>query len=240
MSSAIVVYCKIYMKTADERPRVACARYLSKAIVDFINDKAMSQYDVSLNIFGIEVKENVGEGKIMFLLRHVANATKEVTHCGPQYRKTRKVVAEEMWIDGVVHVILKYTCGYFFQFVCGCRHILSILDRTPFLDDIFPETLKSYEVVYCQDESFREKCDQRTALMEEHRGIIVKCTLDSIKLNADRFCKTLTLDWFPESTKCRISLARKSPYVPSEPLFNLRSSMIVQMKGIDARIKNAC
>ena len=141
MSSAIVAYRKSYMKTKDEKPRDKAARHLSKSIVDFINDKAMCQYDVSLNIFGIEVKENVGEGKRVFLLRHVGNATKEVTHCRPQYRRTRRVVAEEMLIDGVVHVILKCTCGYFFQYLCGCRHIISVLDRTPVLDDFFPRNV---------------------------------------------------------------------------------------------------
>ena len=114
MSSAIVAYRKSYMKTKDETPRDKVARHLFKSIVDFINNKAMCQYDVSLNIFGIEDKENAGGGKRMFFLHHVGNATKEVTHCRLQYRRTQRATAEEMLIDRMVHIILKCTCGYSF------------------------------------------------------------------------------------------------------------------------------
>ena len=127
-----------FTESRQETERDSVARLLSKVIVNFANNNVMEQYDTSFNIVGMEVtkQEDYVNRKRVFLFRHNTTNLHEKKYHRPNYLRTRKVVVSESQIDGANHLCIKCSCGLFFQRLCSCPHVYSLLDRPPIPDDL--------------------------------------------------------------------------------------------------------
>lgn len=163
------------------------ARTLSRTVVDEANDILVEQYRLSKNLRGMETTapSQLEQRMRLFAFKTGQPAPMYCTHRFPIYRRTRIITAYEVTIGGETFVVITCGCGHFHQTLCACRHMYGLLDREPIGDqDVFPERCKSYEVAYCEDETFREQCDARNALLERHQGLILHNTkIEDLRLN---------------------------------------------------------
>ncbi len=159
----------------------------------------MRQYDASLFCLGMEVTrdEDIAHRRRVFLFRHAGQKAPPVMHHWPIHIRTRKVIVQECEVGDVSYVSISCSCGLFFQRLCACRHIYSLLNRPLMPDDVFPENHKSYEVLYGKDIECTEKCNKRTALLEERKGILVLTKLENILLNDAH--QGNNLEWFSDT-----------------------------------------
>lgn len=161
------------------------ARELSSTVVDSVDSVMVEEFRLSQEFLAMECTsdEQRDRNSRFFLMRSNRRPITSCKHRRPLYARTRIVTAEEVVINGVTCVVVKCSCGHFFQKLCACRHVYCLLDRAPSAFDVFPEKCKLYEGRYNEDQDFRKKCDERTTQMEHHQGVITRCTLAEIKLN---------------------------------------------------------
>ena len=100
----------------------------------------------------------------------------------PKYKRTRRVLFQEVELGGEKHTVVSCSCHHFISRRCLCRHIYSILELPPKTEHFYPDCLKLYEVEYGEDgsELFTSRCDALTNLYDRHEGIVFKKALHDI------------------------------------------------------------
>ena len=156
----------------DETEKEALERTLSHAVVDHANTNVVNQFIASSKLLGCEITKakDLEAGRRIFTFRNSAMDYSHITHHHPVYQRTRIVVARRVRIDGVDYVCIQCGCGYFMRHKCPCRHVYGLINREPEATDLFPDQFKKYEVLYGEDEEYSRKCDERTKMLQYHKG----------------------------------------------------------------------
>jgi len=142
-------------------------------------------FKLSQRMHGVEIVQEASRQRLFCLRISDAELKEEhMLHRRPLYARTRRVQAVEKVIQGHTVVVLICSCGRFKRMVCACcEHVLALLQREPTKDDVFPRSLKMYELKYAEDFEFTKRCDARTAFMLEAGGVIVRdIALDDLDL----------------------------------------------------------
>lgn len=81
----------------------------------------------------VQVQGNVDAHtrKRYFAFRSSRAPPSTCSHRQPIYRRTRMIETVEVVDEGESFVVLKCDCGHFYQHLCACRHIYTLLDRLP-------------------------------------------------------------------------------------------------------------
>ena len=129
------------------------SRILSRDLVPAARDDLVHCFKLSQRMHGVEIVQEASRQRLFCLRISDAELKEEhMLHRRPLYARTRRVQAVEKVIQGHTVVVLICSCGRFKRMVCACcEHVLALLQREPTKDDVFPRSLKMYELKYAED-----------------------------------------------------------------------------------------
>ena len=108
-----------------------------------------------------------------FYVKYSGPDPTDIPHVRPVYRRTRRVVAQNVIIDGKSHICLRCSCAFFLARKTCCRHIYSLIKRPPSKDDIHPALFKTYEVRFAVDDKYTRKVSDIIDQYNIHRGVLL-------------------------------------------------------------------
>ena len=129
----------------------------------------------TLNYTYLSIKDEVCELTVMGL-REDCQQTEEDVNLLPRYHMTRTITIQEVNIEGVQYLVIKYSCIHFLWYRCPCRQLYCITNKNPDIDHFSPECTLENERFNREVgmEEYTSNCNNIIGTFNCHGGLVLR------------------------------------------------------------------